>query len=165
MSTCYVAGNRRGAAPEELLADSPFFIDVDWRAEVDAARRARADAEAESRTPERLARFRKRGPPRARRRRHAAAGREDRAAAQPLGRRTAWSTPAGPAPPSLGWPDAYAYTKALGERALAETRGDVPVSIVRPSIIESALAEPRPGLDPRLPHGRAGDHLATPAAC
>ncbi|HYH48374.1 MAG TPA: HAD-IB family hydrolase [Acidimicrobiia bacterium] len=46
---------------------------------------------------------------------------------------------------ALGWPDAYAYTKALGERALAETRGDVPVSIVRPSIIESALADPYPG--------------------
>ena len=46
---------------------------------------------------------------------------------------------------SLGWPDAYPYTKALGERALLENRGDVPVSIVRPSIIESAVAEPRPG--------------------
>ena len=46
---------------------------------------------------------------------------------------------------SLGWPDAYAYTKALGERALLQNRGDVPVSIVRPSIIESALAEPCPG--------------------
>ena len=46
---------------------------------------------------------------------------------------------------SLGWPDAYAYTKALGERALIESRGSVPVTIVRPSIIESSLAEPRPG--------------------
>ena len=46
---------------------------------------------------------------------------------------------------SLGFPDAYAFTKALGERALVETRGDVPVSIVRPSIIESAVAEPQPG--------------------
>ena len=46
---------------------------------------------------------------------------------------------------SLGWPDAYAYTKAMGERALVETQGDMPVSIVRPSIIESALADPRPG--------------------
>ena len=45
----------------------------------------------------------------------------------------------------LGWPDAYAYSKALGERALLETRGDLPVTIVRPSIIESALAEPQPG--------------------
>src|SRR5205085_9044916 len=45
----------------------------------------------------------------------------------------------------LGWPDAYAYTKARGERALLETRGDVPLTIVRPSIIESSLAEPIPG--------------------
>jgi HAD superfamily hydrolase (TIGR01490 family) len=46
---------------------------------------------------------------------------------------------------SVGWPDAYAFTKALGEQALTETKRDVPVSIVRPSIIESAWAEPRPG--------------------
>jgi HAD superfamily hydrolase (TIGR01490 family) len=46
---------------------------------------------------------------------------------------------------SVGWPDAYAFTKALGEQALTETKGDLPVSIVRPSIIESAFAEPRPG--------------------
>src|SRR5690606_177294 len=37
------------------------------------------------------------------------------------------------------------YTKALGERALLQNRGEVPVSIVRPSIIESSLAEPFPG--------------------
>ena len=46
---------------------------------------------------------------------------------------------------SVGWPDAYAFTKALGEQALTGREGDVPVSIVRPSIIESALAEPKPG--------------------
>ncbi|MFZ9630248.1 MAG: HAD-IB family phosphatase [Ilumatobacteraceae bacterium] len=46
---------------------------------------------------------------------------------------------------SVGWPDAYAFTKALGEQALTETKKGVPVSIVRPSIIESALAEPFPG--------------------
>jgi HAD superfamily hydrolase (TIGR01490 family) len=46
---------------------------------------------------------------------------------------------------ALGWPDAYAYTKSLAERAVAETAGDVPVTVVRPSIIESALAEPFPG--------------------
>ncbi|MBA2283534.1 MAG: SDR family oxidoreductase, partial [Acidimicrobiia bacterium] len=59
VSTCYVAGNRRGAAPERLLRDQPFSIDVDWRREVDAARRARTDAEDASRTPENLARFAK----------------------------------------------------------------------------------------------------------
>ena len=46
---------------------------------------------------------------------------------------------------SVGWPDAYAFTKALGEQALTDVKGPVPVSIVRPSIIESALAEPKPG--------------------
>ena len=42
----------------------------------------------------------------------------------------------------LGWPDVYAYTKALGERACCSSSADVPVTIVRPSIIESAWAEP-----------------------
>src|SRR5690606_37614136 len=46
---------------------------------------------------------------------------------------------------ALGFPDVYSYTKALGERALAESKGEVPVTVVRPSIIESSLAEPRPG--------------------
>jgi hypothetical protein len=46
---------------------------------------------------------------------------------------------------SLGWPDAYADTKALGEIALEENAGDLGVSMVRPSIIESAYAQPYPG--------------------
>jgi HAD superfamily hydrolase (TIGR01490 family) len=144
VSTCYVAGSRRGEAPEELVEDSPFFVDVDWRREVDAARRARHDAEAQSRTPDRLTEFRARA-------RH-----ELGAAGTPLlaekteSLRVQWVTDqmveAGRArAASLGFPDAYAYTKAVGERALCEMRGDVPVSIVRPSIIESAWAEPVPG--------------------
>jgi fatty acyl-CoA reductase len=144
VSTCYVAGNRRGSAPEQLVDESPFFVDVDWRDEVEGARRARRDAEAVSRTPERLVGFREK------------ARRELGAAGTPLladkteQLRGRWVSDrmveAGRArAASLGWPDAYAYTKALGERALVENRGAVPVSIVRPSIIETALAEPRPG--------------------
>ncbi len=144
VSTCYVAGNRRGNAPEQLLSDSPFHIDVDWRDEVRAARRTRADFDAESRAVERLQHFRKQA-------RH-----ELGAAGTPLlsakteQLRQRWVSEqlveAGRArAASLGWPDAYAYTKALGERALDESKGDIPVSIVRPSIIESAWAEPTPG--------------------
>src|SRR5439155_8244347 len=59
VSTAYVAGSRRGDAPEALLADTPFATDVGWREEVDAARRARADADAESRRPDNLERFHK----------------------------------------------------------------------------------------------------------
>ncbi|MBV9413252.1 MAG: SDR family oxidoreductase, partial [Acidimicrobiia bacterium] len=59
VSTAYVAGLRRGDAPEALLPDTPFATDVDWHGEVDAARRARADIDAESRAPEQLQRFQK----------------------------------------------------------------------------------------------------------
>ncbi|HEU5150892.1 MAG TPA: HAD-IB family hydrolase [Iamia sp.] len=144
VSTCYVAGNRRGDAPEIRVDESPFWIDVDWRREVDASRRVRGDAEAASRTPENLVRFR------------AQARDELGAAGGPLlsekteNLRQAWVkeqlVEAGRArAKSLGWPDAYAMTKALGERALGEERGAVPVSIVRPAIIESAWSEPVPG--------------------
>jgi alcohol-forming fatty acyl-CoA reductase len=144
VSTCYVAGNRRGAALEEPVHESPFFVDADWRAEVEGARRARRDAESESRTPEALDRFR------AEARRELGAAGVPALAAKTEQRRQAWvkerMVTAGRArAASLGWPDAYAYTKAFGERALLQQRGDVPVSIVRPSIIESAWAEPRPG--------------------
>lgn len=44
---------------------------------------------------------------------------------------------------AAGWSDTYALSKALGERLLSEhaTR----LTIVRPTIIESALADPHPG--------------------
>ena len=46
---------------------------------------------------------------------------------------------------SLGFPDAYAFTKAMAEQAVQEVRGDIPLSIVRPSIIESSWGEPKSG--------------------
>ena len=144
VSTCYVAGNRRGTAPEELVSAGPFDLGLDWRNEVDAARRLRSDAEAASRHPERLAELRK-----AARLELGAAG-APALAAKTEQLRERWVRDqliaAGRArAASVGWPDAYAFTKALGEQALTDVKGDVPVSIVRPSIIESALAEPRPG--------------------
>jgi HAD superfamily hydrolase (TIGR01490 family) len=148
VSTCYVAGNRRGAAPEEPVEANPFFVDLDWREEVRAARRTRHDTDAESRSPERLAGF----------------AAEARAVLGPAGGpllaerteelRRRWVADrlveAGRARAgALGWPDAYALTKALGEVALGEVvrhqGGRLPVSVVRPSIIESALSEPSPG--------------------
>ncbi|CAN5566560.1 HAD-IB family hydrolase [soil metagenome] len=144
VSTCYVAGNRRGDAPEIRVDESPFWIDLDWSREVDSARRVRADAEAASRMPDQLATF------------MVDAREELGGAGTPLlaakseTNRKAWVkdqlVAAGRTrAASLGWPDAYAYTKALGEKALGENRGDIPVSIVRPAIIESAWSEPVPG--------------------
>ena len=142
--TCYVAGNRRGNAPEELVSEGPFDIGLNWRAEVAAARRLRSDAEAASRQPDQLPTFRDEA------RTELGAAGAPALAAKTEQLRERWVSDqlveAGRArAASVGWPDAYAFTKALGEQALTETKGDVPVSIVRPSIIESALAEPFPG--------------------
>ena len=144
VSTCYVAGSRRGAAPEEPVNESPFFVDVNWRLEVESARRIRHETEGASRSPESLAGFRKEahdelgaaGIP-------ALATKTEQLRSRWVDDRMAEAGRSRAA--SLGFPDAYAYTKALGEMALTESAGDVPVSIVRPSIIESALAEPSPG--------------------
>lgn len=46
---------------------------------------------------------------------------------------------------ALGWNDVYTMTKGLGEQLLVRDRGGVPLCLLRPSIIESALEEPQPG--------------------
>ena len=104
VSTCYVAGNRRGSAPEIMVTDDPFSVDIDWRREVEGARRARSDAEAQSRSPEKLVEFRA-----AARHELGAAGTpalvvQDRAAARRAGWATAWSRPASPGPPRSAGP-------------------------------------------------------------
>ncbi len=144
VSTAYVAGSRRGRAPEATLPDTPWSTEVAWRPEVEAARRARGDADADSRDPGRLARFQRQA------RQELGAAGTPLLAARAERLREEWVKDrlitAGKArAQALGWPDAYAYTKSLGERALLETRSGLPVTIVRPSIIESALAEPEPG--------------------
>ena len=46
---------------------------------------------------------------------------------------------------SLGWTDVYTFTKALGERVVADVGRDIQVSIVRPAIVESSWKHPYPG--------------------
>lgn len=144
ISTCYVAGNRRGRSPEALTSAGPFDLGLKWRTEVAAARRLRGDTEAASRLPNKLDEFR------AGARRELGAAGAPALAAKTEQLRERWVTDqlvdAGRSrAASVSWPDAYAFTKNLGEQALTESKGRVPVSIVRPSIIESAFSEPKPG--------------------
>ncbi|KAF5187516.1 Fatty acyl-coa reductase [Thalictrum thalictroides] len=44
-----------------------------------------------------------------------------------------------------GWQDTYVFTKAMGEMMIENQRGDVPVVILRPSVIESTYKEPISG--------------------
>ena len=144
VSTAYVAGMRRGPAPEALLSDTPFSARVALASRGGGGPAARRDAEAASRDPKQLGRLR------------AAARAELGAAGVPLlaekmeKLRAEWTddrmVELGKArAQALGWPDAYAYSKALGEWALLEGRGALPVTVVRPSIIEAALSQPHPG--------------------
>jgi alcohol-forming fatty acyl-CoA reductase len=144
VSTAYVNSGHRGDALEELVSESRYLSLPDWKAEVAASRRARSDLDAESRSPERLTEFRKQA------RTELGAAGEALLSERTERLREQWVTDklveSGRArAQALGWPDAYAFTKSLGELALAERRGKIPTTIVRPSIVESALAEPRPG--------------------
>jgi HAD superfamily hydrolase (TIGR01490 family) len=141
VSTAYVAGVQKGVIPEATLDHR-----IDWRLEADLALQARRDVEAQSRRPELLEGFMAKA-----RKEHSRAG-PTTVADDAEQRRRDWVskrlTEYGRARArSLGWPDVYTFTKALGERAVEEIAAEhrVPLSIVRPSIIESALLHPAPG--------------------
>ncbi|MGB6554434.1 MAG: AMP-binding protein, partial [Candidatus Binataceae bacterium] len=44
-----------------------------------------------------------------------------------------------------GWPNTYSYTKSLGEQLVLAARDELNVTVVRPAVIESAIADPFPG--------------------
>ncbi|WP_344903712.1 HAD-IB family hydrolase [Actinomadura meridiana] len=139
VSTAYVAGSRKGIVPETTLDHT-----IDWKTELECAADARQTVERGSRRPEVLGRLRaaalreqsKAGPT------AVAADTERRRREQVDERLVAYGRERAR---SLGWPDVYTLTKALGERAAEQTAHDVPLSIVRPAIVESSLRHPYPG--------------------
>jgi alcohol-forming fatty acyl-CoA reductase len=139
ISTAYTAGRRRGAIPE-----GPQVHNIDYDAEAAAGIAMRSLIEEESRTSVQLTRFRKEAE-----REHRQAGFLT-TAADTERRRLAWVeaelVKAGTERArSLGWTDVYTFTKALGERVVADMGRDMHVSIVRPAIVESSWLHPYPG--------------------
>jgi HAD superfamily hydrolase (TIGR01490 family) len=141
VSTAYVAGTKKGVIPEATLDHR-----IDWRVEAELALDARREVEAQSRKPELLDSFMAKA-----RRRHSRAGPQTVAENAEVRRRD-WvskrlSEYGRARAQTLGWPDVYTFTKAMGERAVEELAAEakLPLSIVRPSIIESALVHPHPG--------------------
>ncbi|HEV2785941.1 MAG TPA: SDR family oxidoreductase, partial [Solirubrobacteraceae bacterium] len=139
ISTAYVAGLTKG-----LIAEASLDHDVDWRVEAAAAAAARETVEASSRRPQQLEEFVREATSR-----HGRAG-PNAVKTDAEKRRRDWVDKrlveyGRSRARSLGWPDVYTFTKALGERAAEEVAGDLPLSIVRPSIVESALLHPYPG--------------------
>ncbi|MEU4193732.1 HAD-IB family hydrolase [Kribbella sp. NPDC026611] len=139
ISTAYTAGRRRGAVPE-----APIDHTVDWRVEVEAGMGMKARVEEQSREPALLAKFHKEAD-----KLHGRAG-PMTTAADTERRRIEWVAKrlvetGTERARSLGWTDAYTFTKALGERVVEEFAERMPASIVRPAIVESAWTTPYPG--------------------
>ena len=140
ISTAYVGGMLRGLVREEL----PLDPGLNWRHEAEVLSNLRPAVEEESRRPEVLDQLRRQA-----RSRLGPAGTPAQArAVERLRQRWVKDrlVERGRAHArAMGFTDIYSFTKAMAEHAVVELQGDIPLSIVRPSIIESALAEPFPG--------------------
>jgi HAD superfamily hydrolase (TIGR01490 family) len=139
VSTAYVAGRRRGSIPE-----GPVPHEVDLAAETAWGLAQRASVEHRSRSTQVLAPERRKAE-----RQHGRAGLLTAAAATEEARKR-WVRDelvriGTERARSLGWTDCYTFTKALGERVVEAHAREHRVSIVRPSIIESALQRPHVG--------------------
>lgn len=141
VSTAYVADRQSGKVPEDRIPH-PGVADLDPDAMLAAARGWREELEAESAGDRQRARFAKAAERDAARR----PGMESSERTEELRRRWLWnrlSRRGRSHAISLGWPDTYALSKALGERMLAERSARA--TVIRPTIIESALSQPVPG--------------------
>lgn len=139
VSTAYVAGRQQGHVREGRLDHT-----VDWRSEAEVAAQLRDRAEIDSRSADRLATFTAEAQTE-----HGSSGALS-VSAEAERRRQEWVNQtlidAGrERGRSLGWTDCYTFTKAMAERAVEENAATLPVTVLRPSIIESALRQPYAG--------------------
>ena len=140
ISTAFVGGQLRGIVLEQPALDPG----LNWRHEAEVLTGLRPAVEEESRRPEVLHKLQKEA-----RSRMGPAGTP--AMARTVERlREKWVKDrlierGRVHARALGFSDIYSFTKAMAEAAVIELHGDVPLSILRPSIIESAVAEPFPG--------------------
>jgi len=149
VSTCFVNGKTDGRVPEELRVNytprenAAFDAQREWRLLHDAVDRVTREAESPKLTEqfqaEALARVR-RGP--------SSIPAESRGLSSQLRRiRTRWIREQlieiGVRQANhWGWPNIYTFTKSLGESLLSIRGSNLPIAIVRPSIVESSLSQP-----------------------
>ncbi|MGD2107795.1 MAG: AMP-binding protein, partial [Phycisphaerae bacterium] len=123
VSTCYVCGTRSGVVPEDFSAPQTAQERLPRREGSDAYDLDGVVESAQAEAAELRHRF----------------GADTEACRRELieaGMRRARS---------YGWHDTYTFTKWLGEQFLIRDRGNVPLVIFRPAIIEGSFDEPIPG--------------------
>ena len=149
LSTCYVVGMRDGRVSEDLQENYSPTLDAkfDARREIESLREMITRIEERAESPE-LTRALQRQ----------ALGRGGDPAKVPSGElegvlkrnRARWArnrlVRVGMRRARyLGWPNIYTFTKSLGESILARDGGNLPIAIVRPSIVESSTRSPFTG--------------------
>ena len=149
LSTCYVVGMRDGRVTEELQDNYNPARDAafDAEREVAALRETIERIEARSESPELAKALRRQ-----------ALGRGVDESAAPVDElqgvlkrnRARWARNrlvrvAMRRAQHLGWPNIYTFTKSLGESLLSRHGRDLPIAIVRPSIVESSERSPFTG--------------------
>jgi alcohol-forming fatty acyl-CoA reductase len=146
VSTAYVAGMRRGLAREQPPGDaSPNGTPLDPHEEVSNLEAVVREVDAASRERSLLRRFETEA-----RRELGMVGEEEEVAGRVDQLRRAWMRErlverGTERARSLGWHDVYTFTKSLAERMALRERGETPLVILRPAIIESSHREPYPG--------------------
>jgi thioester reductase-like protein len=149
LSTCYVVGMRDGRVTEELQENySPANgADFDAEREVESLRETIRRVEARAESPELTKALRRQALGRG--------GDESSAPAAELDgvlkrNRARWAKNrlvrvGMRRAQHLGWPNTYTFTKSLGESLLAQRGHNLPIAIVRPSIVESSERSPFSG--------------------
>ena len=146
ISTAYVAGNSGGVAPEEPPGSStPNGTLLDPREEVLNLEAMVEEVERASQERGLLRRFETEA-----RRELGMVGEEEEVAGRLDQLRRAWMRErlverGTERAQELGWNDVYTFTKSLAERMVVLERGETPLVILRPAIIESSHREPYPG--------------------
>jgi alcohol-forming fatty acyl-CoA reductase len=149
LSTCYVVGMRDGRVTEDLQANYNPAGDPEFDAEreIESLRETVRRVEERAESPELSKALR----------RQALGRRGDESAVAPgeldgvLKRnRARWSRNrlvriGMRRAQHLGWPNTYTFTKSLGESILARRGRELPIAIVRPSIVESSERSPFAG--------------------
>jgi len=149
LSTCYVTGMRDGRVTEELHENYNPARDPDFNAEreIDSLREKIRRVEERAESPELSKALQRQALGRA--------GDPSKVATDELDgvlrrNRTRWARNqlvriGMRRAQHLGWPNTYTFTKSLGESILSRRGHDLPIAIVRPSIVESSERSPFPG--------------------
>jgi thioester reductase-like protein len=146
LSTCYVAGQRDGRVSERLRSNYTPAGVADFDAEKEWYRLHEwvESAEARAAGPEVTAELTRQ----ALGKEHAARDLSGQALENQIRKnRIRWLkthlTEAGiKRAQELGWPNTYTYTKSLAESLIAKYSNGLPITIVRPAIVETSVAKP-----------------------